>query len=589
MRALLVVWVLVVLATETLGQGVTRQTWHDAEKKNLKEVFVVKDTLRNVRHGRYTSYFVNGNIESKGFFTNNETTGLWEFFYESGNLKMRGALRHNTNFGHWEYFYESGHKSMEGTVNGRNREGDWVMYYENGSVKEAGSYKMNQRTGIWKSFYEDGVLKSETEYTDDYGRCTEYYHSGNVSGEGPKSGTKQVGHWRYFAETDGTLQSEGDYENGKKQGLWITYYPSGRIASQGTYADGEPQGTWEYYFEDGSLSASGEYIGGQKNGYWSSLSKEGKKISEVTYTNGQGEYREFYPNGKLKATGMIRDSRRDGLWKFYYDDGKKEGECQYENGKGVYRGYYPNGALQTKGELNDDLRVGTWEIYEPDGTLTGYYKPFYDQKKLAAEIVSMSQRKTSTAKANRFTYFDERTNEFRGVIIGGNPMFMFAGRFPLAVEFYSQERLGHEFEFVGIRDPFFSADRDIAPNKLFERGYTMAIRQKFYNPIKAGMWYFGHEIRFANIGHFINQEVSGTIVTFSSSEQRIQYGIVLGYRVMQRNNAGGFTLDIFISGDIGYRNFDNPPGSELYFNEVNQKSLARTLTFGLNFGNIFSQ
>jgi hypothetical protein len=166
---------------------------------------------------------------------------------------------------------------------------------------------------------------------------------------------------------------------------------------------------------------------------------------------------------------------------------------------------------------------------------------------------------------------------------------MFAGRLPLAIEFYSQERLGHEFEFVGIRDPFFAADKDIAPNKLFERGYSMAIRQKFYNPIKAGMWYFGHEIRFTNVGHFINQEVSGTVVTFSSSEQRIQYGIVLGYRVMQRNNAGGFTLDIFLSGDLGYRNFDSAPGNEQYFSELNQKELARTLSFGLNFGNIFSQ
>ncbi|MFN3840701.1 MAG: toxin-antitoxin system YwqK family antitoxin [Cyclobacteriaceae bacterium] len=589
MKALPVL-VLVVLSTGAFAQGFTRQTWHDPERKHLKEVYVVKDTIRNMMHGPYTSYFLNGNIESKGFFNNNETTGIWEFFYESGNLKMRGALRQNTNFGKWEYFYESGQKSMEGTVNGRSREGDWVMYYENGTVKETGSYKNNQRNGVWKSFYEDGVLKSEGDYTDDYGRCTEYYHNGKIAGEGPKAGTRAVGHWRYYAEADGTLHSEGDYVNGKKHGLWITYYPSGRIASQGNYAEGEPSGIWEYYFEDGSLSSSGEFIGGQKNGYWSSQTKDGKKLSEATFANGRGEYREYYPSGKLKVIGLLADNKREGIWNFYYEDGKKEGECDYVNGKGIYRGYYPNGALQTKGELNDDLRVGTWEIYEPDGTLTGYYKPFYDQKKLTNEIVALSQRKTTAKKANRFTYFDERTNEFRGVIIGGNPMFMFAGQFPLAVEFYSQERLGHEFEFIGIRDPFFIADAKIATNKLFERGYSMAIRQKFYNPIKAGMWYFGHEIRFTNLGHFINQEVvPGSIVTFSSSEQRIQYGIVLGYRVMQRNNAGGFTLDIFLAGDLGYRNFDSSPGNEHYFSEVRQNEVVGTLNFGLNLGNIFSQ
>ncbi len=581
---------LVLCSAGAFAQGFVRQSWHDPEKKNMKEVYFVKDTVRNIMHGPYTSYFLNGNIESKGAFLNNETTGIWEFFYESGNLKMRGALKKNTNSGHWEYFFENGRKSMEGTINGKSREGDWTMYYENGAVKETGSYLNNQRNGLWKSYYEDGVLKSEAEYTDDYGRCTEYYHSGKIAGEGPKTGTRPVGHWRYYAEGDGTLQSEGDYENGNKNGQWISYFSSGRIASRGNYADGQPNGLWEYYFEDGSLSSAGAYLGGQKDGYWKSLTADGKTINEVTFEGGRGEYREYYPGGKLKVTGSIVDMKREGAWTFYYEDGKKEGECEYVSGRGIYRGYYPNGALQTKGELNDDLRVGTWEIYEPDGTLSGYYKPFYDQKKLTKEIVALSQRKAAPKRANRFTYFDERTNEFRGVILGGNPMFMFAGRFPLAVEFYSQERLGHEFEFIGIRDPFFTSDESIAPNKLFERGYSMAIRQKFYNPIKAGMWYFGHEIRFTNTGHFVNQEVTpGNVVTFSSSEQRIQYGIVLGYRVMQRNNGGGFTLDIFVAGDIGYRNFDSAPGNEQYFSDVKQNEFAGNLNFGLNFGNIFSQ
>jgi uncharacterized protein len=86
------------------SQGFTRQTFHDQKKENLKEVYQVKDTVHNVLQGRYVSYYLNGNIESKGQFTNNETTGVWEFFYETGNLKMRGILRQNANYGVWEYF-----------------------------------------------------------------------------------------------------------------------------------------------------------------------------------------------------------------------------------------------------------------------------------------------------------------------------------------------------------------------------------------------------------------------------------------------------------------------------------------------------
>ena len=71
---------------------------------------------------------------------------------------------------------------------------------------------------------------------------------------------------------------------------------------------------------------------------------------------------------------------------------------------------------------------------------------------------------------------------------------MFAGKFPVRTEFYSQERLGHEFEFIGIRDPFFESDSRVATNKPFERGYAIAIKAKFYNEERVGMWYFGHEV-----------------------------------------------------------------------------------------------
>lgn len=584
----------VLLTVQTYAQVFIRQTYHDREKRYIKEVYQVKDTVRNILHGRYASYFLNGNIESKGYFSNNETTGIWEFFYESGNMKMRGALRQNSNYGLWEYFYESGQKSMEGTVNGKAREGEWKTFYENGQIKEIGVYTNNKRTGLWKSFYEDGVRKGEIDYQDDYGRYTEYYHSGKVAAEGPKSGMRNVGHWRFYDETSGTLHIEGDYENGKKHGEWITYYASGNVAVRGAYHHDQPVGKWEYYFEDGTISSAGEYLGGQKNRYWSSFSADGKLLSEITYDKGTGEYREFYASGKLKSKGLMKDDKREGKWEYFYEDGKKEGECEFQNDRGTYFGYYPDGSLQTRGEIDGDKKIGTWELYERDGTLSGYYRPYYNEKpNLAKEITELAER-TSTVKrvtGNSFDYFMPRANEYKGVIVEGNPVLMFAGRFPMAVEFYSQERLGHSFEFIGIRNPFFEADDQVAPYKLFERGYSISIKQKFYNPIKAGMWYFGHQLRFTNMGHFTNVVFNGnpeSIITFTAPDQRIEYGVLLGYRIIQRNNASGFTIDLYGAAGVGYRNVDVDEVSASYFQNVDQQKFIATFSFGLNVGNVFS-
>lgn len=579
---------------QLLGQGFIRQTYHDAAKKNIKEIYQVKDTIRNVLHGKYISYFLNGNVDSKGNFSNNETNGVWEFFYESGNLKMRGILKQSANYGIWEYFYESGQKSMEGTINGRNREGIWTMYYENGKIKEVGEYTNNRRDGSWKSYYEDGVtLRGEINYSDDFGRYTEYDQAGKILSEGPKMGTRQVGHWRFYSPEDGTLQAEGDFENSKRNGNWVSYYPSGKISSEGKYENDVPVGKWEYYFEDGKVSASGQYLGGQREGYWSAFNSTGEKENDVTYVNGTGEYREYYKSGKLKAKGMIVDDHRQGHWEYYYEDGKKEGESDYEKGKGIYFGYYPDGTLQTKGQVEDDKRIGTWEIYERDGKLSGYYKPFYSEKKLGNEVAELAKNESTVrrVKGNKFDYFVVRSNEFKGVILAGNPVLMFAGKFPVGAEFYSEERLGHEFEFIGLRNPFFQADEQVPTDKPFERGYAIAIKQKFYNKERVGMWYFGHEIRFTNLGHFVNVITPlspDNKITLSATDQRIEYGILLGYRIMQRNDGKGFTMDMFASFDAGYRAVDMREEYEPMFTSVDQSKFVTSVHLGLNIGHVFS-
>jgi antitoxin component YwqK of YwqJK toxin-antitoxin module len=394
------------------------------------------------------------------------------------------------------------------------------------------------------------------------------------------------------------LQSEGNYVDGKRDGLWTSYFPSGKLSSRGAYLNDEQVGNWEYFFEDGTISATGGFDKGRKEGYWKAFSSTGKLKSEVTLDDtGAGDYVEYYESGRTKVKGRIVDHKRQGKWEFYYEDGKREGICEYDKGKGTYYGYYPEGNLQTKGVLEDDLKVGTWEIYEVDGKLSGYYRPFYDNRKLSAEITDLAAKSTTTRKAaskkKSFPYFDPRFNEFQGVIFGSNPVALAVGKLPLGIEFYVEERIGHEFEFIGIRDPFFKSDQDITPGKLYERGYSIAIKQKFYNPLKVGMWYFGQEIRFTNLGHFVNQNQLNSqspddIFTFNAVEQRIEWGALLGYRIMRRNDAKGFTIDVFISGDIGYRAFDVDPDYQSYFADINQDKFSKTFHFGLNLGNVFS-
>ena len=81
---------------------------------------------------------------------------------------------------------------------------------------------------------------------------------------------------------------------------------------------------------------------------------------------------------------------------------------------------------------------------------------------------------------------------------------------------------------------------------------------------------------------------AGFSFTAAAVEQRIEYGWLIGYRIMQRNNAKGFTIDAFLSGDAGYRGLNVDPHYEIYFNNLRTSKLSTSLHFGLNFGKVFS-
>ena len=47
--------------------------------------------------------------------------------------------------------------------------------------------------------------------------------------------------------------SKGSYENGKKDGLWVTFHDNGLIKSKGIYKDGKENGLYLEFYQSGQL------------------------------------------------------------------------------------------------------------------------------------------------------------------------------------------------------------------------------------------------------------------------------------------------------------------------------------------------
>ena len=121
-----------------------------------------------------------------------------------------------------------------------------------------------------------------------------------------------------------TMKEEGKYVNGKKEGLWKFYYPSGKIKQEVTYKNNRPNGFVRIYYENGNVSEEGIWKGNK----W------------------VGKYKYYHKNGKLAYDWNYNENgKRDGVQKYYYENGNIMIEGNWKNGKenGVLREYDENG------------------------------------------------------------------------------------------------------------------------------------------------------------------------------------------------------------------------------------------------------
>ena len=80
----------------------------------------------------------------------------------------------------------------------------------------------------------------------------ELYESGKTKMEGAIENGQRTGLWKVYFE-DGTLWSEGEYVDGKRNGTAKNYYPNGKLRYEGMFKQDQKIGRWKFYNEQGQL------------------------------------------------------------------------------------------------------------------------------------------------------------------------------------------------------------------------------------------------------------------------------------------------------------------------------------------------
>ena len=70
----------------------------------------------------------------------------------------------------------------------------------------------------------------------------------------------------------------GAWKNGKKHGLWTTYYANQQIKDIGTYENGVYNGKWTFYYENGEKEKEGTLKNGNAHDKWIFYNDKGKNF-----------------------------------------------------------------------------------------------------------------------------------------------------------------------------------------------------------------------------------------------------------------------------------------------------------------------
>lgn len=108
---------------------------------------------------------------------------------------------------------------------------------------------------------------------------------------------------------DGKKQGEGNFKNGKVDGVRKMYYPNGQISMERVYSSGLENGLEKEYYEDGTLKQKGDFLNGKENGVWEMYHPNGQLKQRTSFDKGKmdGESISYYSTGKFRSTEKFKN------------------------------------------------------------------------------------------------------------------------------------------------------------------------------------------------------------------------------------------------------------------------------------------
>jgi uncharacterized protein len=148
--------------------------------------------------------------------------------------------------------------------------------------------------------------------------------------------------WAVQRNEKGEVLEEGHILEGKKQGMWLVYFPGEwHIKSAGNYVDNKLTGIFKEFNNNGDIILEATFMNDVLDGPMTRWKRH--KIKESNnYKNGKpdGVQKHYFDDGALQEMIEYTDGAYDGKFIYYDGQGNATLEYTYKNGKKLSQKVY---------------------------------------------------------------------------------------------------------------------------------------------------------------------------------------------------------------------------------------------------------
>jgi len=202
----------------------------------------------------------------------------------------------------------------------------------------------------------------------------------------------------------GAIHTEGNYNNGVRNGLWTIWYEGevfqdfGADGEPNTQDEGENNSKWDStetvildldgdtFFDPPQKKEEGSYIEGNRNNTWVKWYQTGHKQEEGNFKEGKlhGSLTKWYENGNKSQEGLYDVGKQEGDWIWYYQSGIKKEKTVFKDGQqeGLWIQWFNDGTKRSERKFSNGERDSIWTSWYKNGNKK--LQASYDSGKLTA-------------------------------------------------------------------------------------------------------------------------------------------------------------------------------------------------------------